>query len=91
MPTPTQMFEGIQFHLLLGETITTSCLLPSFFFARRAAVCPAIPALSISKRAIIPPTIYVQEYAIKSLTKYVVKELEKLNKNFNGIEVYFLQ
>jgi hypothetical protein len=52
------MFEGIQFHLLLGETTTTSCLLPSLLFAWRAAVCPAIPAPSISKRAIVTPKNY---------------------------------
>jgi len=46
------MLEGIQFHLELGETTTTSC---SFGNLRRrcsAAVCPETPAPKITTRAI---------------------------------------
>ena len=39
-PTPTQMLDGIQFHLGLGETTTMSCCLPINRFRYRAAVCP---------------------------------------------------
>lgn len=38
LPTPTQMFDGIQFHFEFGETTTTSCAFPSFFLRYSAAV-----------------------------------------------------
>ena len=55
-PTPTQMFDGIQFQRLLGETTTTSCARPSFRRKISAAVCPDTPAprtttLAMSVRA----------------------------------------
>ncbi len=51
-PVPTQIFDGIQFHLLLGETTTTSCPEPRRLRACIAAVCPAIPAPRMSNLAI---------------------------------------
>ena len=50
-PTPTQMFDGIQFQSAFGDTTTTSWPLPSNRRRCRAAVCPEIPAPRITTRA----------------------------------------
>src|ERR1019366_1581947 len=44
LATPTQILEGIQFHLELSETTTTSWAFFSRRFRCNAAVCPDIPA-----------------------------------------------
>jgi len=51
-PTPTQMFDGIQFHFEFGVTTVTVCSLSRSRRRWSAAVCPATPAPSISTRAI---------------------------------------
>ena len=54
-PTPTQMFDGIQFQSAFGDTTTTSWPLPSNRRRCRAAVCPEIPAPRITTRAMTRP------------------------------------
>ena len=56
-PTPTQMFDGIQFHSAFGDTTTTSWSLPSSRRRCRAAVCPEIPAPRITTRAMTCPLV----------------------------------
>src|ERR1022692_2765259 len=50
-PTPTKMFDGIQFQSAFGDTTTTSWPVPSNRRRCRAAVCPEIPAPRITTRA----------------------------------------
>ena len=57
LPTPTQMFDGIQFQSALGDTTTTSWPLPSSRRRCRAAVCPEIPAPRITTRAMTCPLV----------------------------------
>jgi len=40
-PTPTQMFEGIQFHLLFGETITISWQDGNLLFCMKGGSLPS--------------------------------------------------
>src|SRR3970040_2324306 len=59
-PTPTQMLEGIQFHLALGDTTTISCCFPIHLLRYLAAVCPDIPAPRITIRDISSLSVFPQ-------------------------------
>ena len=65
-PTPTQMFDGIQFQSAFGDTTTTSWSLPSSRRRCRAAVCPEIPAPRITTRAMTRPLAAVRRLAIEA-------------------------
>ena len=64
-PTPTQMFDGIQFQSEFGDTTTTSWPLPSNRRRCRAAVCPEIPAPRITTRAMTCPLSAVRRLDVE--------------------------